>query len=181
MGSDNHFGPCKDNSSNSNSNSDNSSNRSNNSNNNNNSINNHNNHNSSSNANSKENKTERKTSKSPINQEGKSPNMEKGRAYGCGCTIGKFSCYAEKTSEGDYNAGLSISKSIDKGPNSFSSGAYTEITYNKEDGISFGCGYSNEISNSVSKQINAKGVKMDLEVYKSDYASEDKIRKHLCC
>ena len=176
MGSDNHFGSCKDNSSNSNSNSDNSSNRSNNSNNNNNSIN---NHNSSSNANSKENKTERETSKSPINQEEKSSNMEKGRAFGCGCTIGKFSCYAEKTSEGDYNAGLSYSKSIDKGPNSFSTGTYTEITYNQEDGISFGCGYSNEISTSVSKQINAKGV--NLEIYKSDYDSEDIIRKHLCC
>ena len=108
--------------------------------------------------------------------------IESSRAIGAEVKVNSLcSCYAEKTMNGDYNIGISCDKSLNKGKISFSNGTYAEVTYNKEDGLSVGCGVSAERSVSASIPLNINKVKADLSVYESDYTSEDKYRKNLCC
>ena len=144
---------------------------------NNNSYNNNNQNNQNSNNNNSQQNNLKENHNSTTKEDNKNSNLENGRSYGGEARIGLCGCYAEKTSHGDYNIGIDYSKSIDKGIHSFGSGGYLELTYNKDDGVSFGAGFSVERSSS----LKFKGKPVQAGIYESDYSSEDKIRKHLCC
>lgn len=150
-----------------------------NSNENNNYYNNSNNNNSYENNDNSNNNNFNEINKEP--EEKQESNIEKGRAYGAEAGINLCGLYCEKTSHGDYNVGVSYNKSMNKGNFSVSSGSYAEITYNKDDGFTYGAGVSVDNSRSISKNVKIKGVKVEAGVYESDYVSEDKVRKNLCC
>ena len=160
---------------------------------------------SSSNSNKEENNYNNKSNynsyqidkESPKNQENIEKNnrwnIQSGTAYGaelnaniCRCNpcLGfecGGGCYVEKTTNGDYNVGVKMSVSKDKGKNTFSAGPYAELTYNKDNGFSVGGGISAEKSVSVSKEVDINGIPSKIGFYKSNYIQQDLYRKHLCC
>lgn len=97
------------------------------------------------------------------NKKDEEKKVETGESIGISCC---GICYAEKTSDGDYNVGVSLENPISKGISNCSPGAYAELTYNRDDGFSIGCGTSFETGFSL-------GIKNQGEIYQSNYAASD--------
>ena len=114
-------------------------------------------------------------------EEESNSNTEVGKSLGGFANINPCGLYIEHTTHGDYNIGISADKSISKGNSYKSSGTYAELTFNKKEGFSVGAGVCYENGHSVSKNINIKGVKVEVGSYESNYAANEKFRKDLCC